>query len=141
MHLPDDPEWPAAEEAGDDRIPRRRRTDRRPNPSEEPPKTFEPSLLEGLDLFGAGLPDDEEEGYTPPPAPPFPPVSRTAILALLAITGGLVLFFWPALLPIPANLTLLLGFGGVLGGFVTLVWRLRPDDDEDQMGPDHGAQV
>jgi hypothetical protein len=29
----------------------------------------------------------------------------------------------------------------VVAGFGTLVWRLRPGDDDDDSDPDHGARV
>jgi hypothetical protein len=34
----------------------------------------------------------------------------------------------------------MIGFIAILGGFVTLIWRLRPDDEEDK-DPDDGAVV
>jgi len=101
------------------------------------------SLLESLDSFGDDLPDldeDEEEGYTPPPPPPLPRLSPTTITALIALAGGLLLFFWPTLLPLSPNTTLFLAFGAVLAGFVTLIWRLRPGDEDDD-DPDNGARV
>ena len=100
----------------------------------------EPSLLDGLDTFGADLPDGPEEGYTPPPPPPLPTVSKYAVAAVLAILTGFVLLMFPAVLPVDRGLTVLLGFAGILGGFVTLVWRLRPGDEEED-DPDDGAVV
>lgn len=101
----------------------------------------EPSLLDGLDTFGAGLPGDEEEHYTPPPPPPLPRFSKYAVVGVLAIMVGFVLFLRPAVLPVadPSVVTLL-GFSGILAGFVMLVWRLRPGDDEEH-DPDDGAVV
>ena len=61
-------------------------------------------------------------------------------MAILAIVGGLVIFFAPGVLPISSNLALLLGFGALLTGVVTLIWRLRSGDDEDE-DPDDGAVV
>jgi hypothetical protein len=100
------------------------------------------SLLDGLDTFGNRLPDeeDDDEGYTPPPPPPLPRISATTAVALVALVAGLVLFFWPTLLPLSQTTTLFLAFGAVLGGFVTLIWRLRPGDEEDD-DPDNGARV
>ncbi|SCL18124.1 hypothetical protein GA0074692_0327 [Micromonospora pallida] len=101
----------------------------------------EPSLLDGLDTFGADLPDDpDDEGYTPPPPPPLPPVSKYAVAGVLAIVVGFVLFLFPSLLPADRAVVTLLGFTGILGGFVTLIWRLRPGDPEDH-DPDDGAVV
>ncbi|AVT33755.1 hypothetical protein C6361_34825 [Plantactinospora sp. BC1] len=100
----------------------------------------DPSLLDGLDTFGADLPDDEEERYVPPPPPPLPRLSKYAVVGVLAIVTGFVLFLFPHLLPIDRGLVTVLGFAGILGGFVTLVWRLRPGNEEDD-DPDDGAVV
>ncbi|SDZ06513.1 hypothetical protein SAMN05444365_105131 [Micromonospora pattaloongensis] len=100
----------------------------------------EPSLLDGLDTFGADLPDDDE-GYTPPPPPPLPRVSKYAAVGVLGIVAGFVLFFFPDLLPVDRALVTVIGFASVLAGFVTLIWRLRPDKDDDERDPDDGAVV
>ena len=100
----------------------------------------EPSLLDGLDTFGADLPDDPEDRYIPPPPPPLPRPSKYAVVGVLAIVVGFILFLFPHLLPLDRGLTTLLGFAGILTGFVTLVWRLRPGDDEED-DPDDGAVV
>ncbi|WP_446216117.1 DUF308 domain-containing protein [Micromonospora sp. IBHARD004] len=102
----------------------------------------EPSLLDGLDTFGADLPADaDEEHYTPPPPPPLPRFSKYAVVGMLAIIVGFVLFLSPTVLPVsdPSVVTLL-GFTGILAGFVTLIWRLRPGDTDDH-DPDDGAVV
>lgn len=39
------------------------------------------------------------------------------------------------------RVAMLLGFTAVVSGFATLVWRLRPGDDEDDIDPDDGARV
>lgn len=100
----------------------------------------EPSLLDGLDTFGADLPDDEEH-YTPPPPPPLPRFSKYAVVGALCIAVGFLLFLSPTLLPLtdPSVVTLL-GFTGILAGFVMLIWRLRPGDSDEQ-DPDDGAVV
>lgn len=104
------------------------------------------SLFDGLDPYGTELPafdeddEDDEEHYTPPPPPPLPRLSAATIAALIALIGGLFLFFWPDLLPLGTNLTLLVAFAAVLTGFVALIWRLRPGDDDDD-DPDQGARV
>jgi hypothetical protein len=101
----------------------------------------EPSLLDALDTFGADLPDDEDtEGYTPPPAPPLPRISTAASFGVGAIAFGLLLFVWPGLLPMAMNTVLLLAFGSIVAGFATLIWRLRPGDDDDD-DFDDGARV
>jgi hypothetical protein len=104
----------------------------------------EPSLLDALDTFGTNLPDepDDEEGYTPPPPPPLPRFSKYAVTAVLAVVCGFVLFLFPDLLPLDPDMVMLVGFTGILAGFVTLVWRLRPGDDEDaDDDPENGAVV
>lgn len=100
----------------------------------------EPSLLDGLDTFGADLPDEAEERYVPPPPPPLPRLSKYAVIGVLAIAAGFALFLFPSLLPLGRGVTTLFGFAGILGGFVTLIWRLRPGDDDDD-DPDDGAVV
>lgn len=139
---PTAPPWPEAEEVN---TPATRAPDMDTEPA---PRTTglrraeeQISLLDGLDTFGADLPDDEDgvEGYTPPPPPPLPRISAPAIVALLSIAVGLLLFFWPNVLPVSQTWTLFLAFGAVLAGFVALIWRLRPGDEEDD--PDDGARV
>jgi hypothetical protein len=100
------------------------------------------SLLDGLDTFGADLPDDpdDDEGYTPPPPPPLPRMSGATALGLFALVGGLIVFFWPTLLPVAQSTAMFVAFCAVLAGFVTLIWRLRPGDEEDD-DPDNGARV
>lgn len=104
-------------------------------------RTDEPSLLDGLDTFGTGLPDDADERYTPPPPPPLPRISKYAALGVLALLGGAILFLFPALLPIDRDMAVLVGFTAIVSGFVTLIWRLRPGDEEDDDDPDDGAVV
>ncbi|MGR6321182.1 DUF308 domain-containing protein [Micromonospora soli] len=100
----------------------------------------EPSLLDGLDTFGADLPDDEDH-YTPPPPPPLPRFSKYAVIGVLCIVVGFVLFLSPTMMPeIDPSVVTLLGFTGILAGFVMLIWRLRPGDS-DEHDPDDGAVV
>jgi hypothetical protein len=100
----------------------------------------EPSLLDGLDTFGAGHDgSDEEERYVPPPPPPLPQFSKYAIAGVLAIIVGFVLFLRPGLLPIDRDFVTLIGFSAVIAGAVTLVWRLRSGEDDDDS--DDGAVV
>jgi hypothetical protein len=136
--------WPAAEDL-DSSSPAAPDMDTEPAPRtslRRPSDVVDRSLLDSLDTFGNDLPDDveEDEGYTPPPPPPLPRIAPVTIVAILALAAGLVLLFWPDLLPLGSQTTLFLGFAGVLAGFVTLVLRLRPGDDEDD-DPDNGARV
>ncbi|MDT0529421.1 DUF308 domain-containing protein [Micromonospora sp. DSM 115977] len=104
----------------------------------------EPSLLDGLDTFGADLPDDEseDERYTPPPPPPLPRFSKYTVVGVLAIVVGFALFLFPSLFPVAdPSVVNLFGFTGILAGFVSLIWRLRPGGDDDERDPDDGAVV
>lgn len=87
---------------------------------------------------------EEEDGhYEPPEPPPLPDADVTTRFAWLAVLGGplllitLVLFqmeitWWQATL----------GVGGFLGGFATLVSRMRTaEDDAEDDDPDRGARV
>lgn len=100
----------------------------------------EPSLLDGLDTFGADLPADPDERYVPPPPPPLPKISKFAVVGVITITLGFAVFLFPHLLPLDRGLATMIGFSGILAGFVTLIWRLRPGD-EDGDDPDDGAVV
>ena len=91
------------------------------------------------DTLSNAVEGDEEEGYTPPPPPPLPRISRHVGLALLAIAGGLLLFFRPDILGVDQNIALVLGVVGILGGFGALVYRLRDGWNDDD--PDDGAVV
>ncbi len=101
----------------------------------------EPSLLDGLDTFGADLPDEGDDSFTPPEAPPVPRPSLPTALAVIGMIGGLAVFLKPDLLSfINASMAMFLGFTAIVSGFGTLVWRLRPGDDDDD-DPDDGARV
>jgi len=109
----------------------RRRTD---------PQPPDPTLLDGLDTFGADADDDEDdERYNPPPPPPLPHISKYAIAGVLGVVLGFVLFLRPTLLPIDRDYVTLIGFTAIVAGAVTLVWRLRSGDDDDDF--DDGAVV
>lgn len=98
------------------------------------------SLLDGLDTFGANLPDDPEDRFIPPPPPPLPRISKYAVAGVLGVTLGFILFLFPALLPLDRGVVVMIGFVSILSGFVTLIWRLRPGDDEED-DPNDGAVV
>jgi hypothetical protein len=162
FHTPVDPTappWPASEGVDPTRAP-----DLPPNDPPAPPRepggklpsaadfsgvslnrrrTDEPpSLLDGLDTFGTGTEDDsdgDDERYTPPPPPPLPHISKYAVAGVLGVVLGFVLFLFPWLLPVERNFVTLIGFTAIVGGAVTLVWRLRSGDDDDDF--DDGAVV
>ncbi|MEV6969722.1 hypothetical protein AB0M47_31865 [Hamadaea sp. NPDC051192] len=100
----------------------------------------EPSLLDGLDTFGADLPDDGEP-FVPPPPPPLPRISAQAIIGVIAIIGGVVLFFKPGLLPLGDQSGMVLGLLGIIGGAALLIMRLRPGGPDEPDLPDDGAVV
>ena len=131
--------WPESENVADSRAL---------GPDPAPPRPLvksdyaERSLLDGLDTFGADLPDDDDEGYTPPVPPPLPRPSKITVAAILGIVAGFILFLRPSALPISGELAMVFGLGAIVAGFVALIWRLRPGDDEDEdPDPDNGAVV
>lgn len=101
----------------------------------------ESSLLDGLDTFGADLPDGPEDRFVPPPPPPLPRISRQAVFGTLAILAGLVLLLMPGGGPFGRGEATLLGFAALLSGAVALILRLRPGTDPDDQHPDDGARV
>ncbi|NUT34969.1 MAG: hypothetical protein HOV79_18080 [Hamadaea sp.] len=101
----------------------------------------EPSLLDGLDSFGADLPDDDAGPFVPPPPPPLPRISVQAVFGVIAIFAGLWLFFDTDLLPLGEQASMVLGLVGVIGGAAALIMRLRPGGPDDPDLPDDGAVV
>ncbi|GAA2193086.1 MULTISPECIES: hypothetical protein [Streptomyces] len=84
---------------------------------------------------------DDEGHFVPPEPPPLPTADTTAKFAWLGVIGGPVLLLLAVLLGWDMTWWLsTLGIGGFLGGFVTLVTRMRTDDDEDD-DPGRGAVV
>ncbi|AVH59202.1 MULTISPECIES: hypothetical protein [Streptomyces] len=86
--------------------------------------------------------DEEDEGhFVPPEPPPLPAADTTAKFAWLAVIGGPVLLLLAVLLGWDMTWWLAtLGIGGFLGGFATLVMRMKTDD-EDGDDPGRGAVV
>ncbi|MGW7547812.1 hypothetical protein ACWGKQ_42915 [Streptomyces sp. NPDC054770] len=86
--------------------------------------------------------DEDDEGhFVPPEPPPLPEADATAKFAWLGVVGGPVLLLLAVLLGWDMTWWLAtLGIGGFLGGFVTLVTRMKTDDDEDG-DPGRGAVV
>jgi hypothetical protein len=87
--------------------------------------------------------DEDDEGhFVPPEPPPLPTADTTAKFAWLGVVGGPVLLLLAVLLGWDMTWWLTtLGIGGFLGGFATLVARMRPGGDEDDDLPGGGAVV
>jgi len=86
--------------------------------------------------------DDDDEGhFVPPEPPPLPAADTTAKFAWLAVIGGPLLLLLAVLLSWDMTWWLAtIGIGGFLGGFATLVMRMK-GDDEDEDDPGRGAVV
>ncbi|WP_369270503.1 hypothetical protein AB5J55_11130 [Streptomyces sp. R11] len=84
---------------------------------------------------------DDEGHFVPPEPPPLPAADATAKFAWLAVIGGPVLLLLAVLLNWDMTWWLAtLGIGGFLGGFATLVMRMKTDDEDDD-DPGRGAVV
>jgi hypothetical protein len=101
-----------------------------------------PSILDGLDTFGANMPDDDdEEDFEPPPPPPLPRLAPVTIIGVLGIVLGFLAVVrpeWFSILLPESTAEILGGFALVLGT-VALVARLRSGSDDDD--PDQGAHI
>ncbi|WP_223245375.1 hypothetical protein [Streptomyces sp. CBMA156] len=89
------------------------------------------------------LAEETDEGhFVPPEPPPLPAADVTAKFAWLAVLGG------PALLLVDAVVwrevsgwPAWVGITAFLGGFVTLVARMKDRDEDEPEDPDNGAVV
>ncbi|MFD7770874.1 hypothetical protein [Streptomyces sp. NPDC059787] len=86
--------------------------------------------------------DETDEGhFVPPEPPPLPDADVTSKFAWLGVLGGPVLLLLAILLGWEMTWWLTtLCIGGFLGGFATLVTRMRTDDEDDD-DPGRGAVV
>ncbi|KUN14459.1 hypothetical protein AQI96_04960 [Streptomyces canus] len=85
--------------------------------------------------------EDDEGHFVPPEPPPLPSADTTSRFAWLGVLGGPVLLLVAVLLGWEMTWWLAAaGIGGFLGGFVTLVTRMRADDEDDE-DPGRGAVV
>ncbi|MFI7017678.1 hypothetical protein [Streptomyces sp. NPDC050164] len=87
------------------------------------------------------LDEDDEGHFVPPEPPPLPSADATAKFAWLGVLGGPLVLLLAVLLGWEMTWWLTtLGIGGFLGGFATLVMRMRTDDEDDD-DPGRGAVV
>ncbi|OEV11258.1 hypothetical protein [Streptomyces nanshensis] len=152
---------PAAEPGGDTRTG----TTARPSPGTRPDGESEGdepgSSLRSFTVYSAGagprdwrLPsqsddadgtgeEDDEGHFVPPEPPPLPRADTTAKFAWLAVLGGPLLLILTVLFQQELTWWIgTLGVGGFLGGFATLVARMRDERDEDDWDdPGRGAVV
>ncbi|MGI5454104.1 hypothetical protein ACQEWB_13180 [Streptomyces sp. CA-249302] len=85
--------------------------------------------------------EDDEGHFVPPEPPPLPAADTTAKFAWLGVVGGPILLLLAVLFGWDMTWWLAtVGIGGFLGGFATLVMRMRTDDEEDD-DPGRGAVV
>ncbi|MEV0265970.1 hypothetical protein AB0I49_32180 [Streptomyces sp. NPDC050617] len=84
----------------------------------------------------------DEGHFVPPEPPPLPSMDVTARFAWLAVLGGPLLLLVMVLLRQELTWWITtLGVGGFLGGFATLVIRMKDGDDEEDDDPGRGAVV
>ncbi|MGC9496760.1 hypothetical protein [Streptomyces sp. WG7] len=85
--------------------------------------------------------EDGEGHFVPPEPPPLPEADTTAKFAWLGVLGGPVLLLLAVLLGWDMSWWLATAsVGGFLGGFATLVMRMRTGDEDDD-DPGRGAVV
>jgi len=140
------PEWPEIENL-------RAQTEASPS-SPSSPATTDPSLADFApqprqrpaqpagprDYVAA---DDPDEGhFIPPEPPPLPQADTTAKFAWLAVLGGPALLLFDALVwREVSGWPAWIGVAAFLGGFATLVARMKDRDDDEPEDPTGGAVV
>ncbi|MEU8823762.1 hypothetical protein [Streptomyces sp. NPDC048636] len=87
--------------------------------------------------------DESDEGhFVPPEPPPLPESDTTSRFAWLGVLGGPLLLIGVVVFRVEMTWWITtLGIGGFLGGFATLVMRMRDGDDEEDDDPGRGAVV
>lgn len=102
------------------------------------------SLPSADDDESGGTSEEDDEGhFVPPEPPPLPQSDATAKFAWLAVLGGPLLLLFAILFQLDLTWWIAtLGVGGFLGGFATLVGRMRDGRDDDEWDdPGRGAVV
>lgn len=85
-------------------------------------------------------PDDPADHFQPPPPPPLPTADSTTRFAWAGVIGGPVLLLLSVLLDWDlASWAQVFAVGAMVGGFITLVARMRDGSEDD--GGDSGAVV
>jgi hypothetical protein len=141
--------WPAAEDIGadirDDEPGDGEEAEESGDTPEEPPAAATRSIVIHPVIAGPRDYETEEEDeghFEPPEPPPLPQADATTKFAWLAVLGGPALIFVYILLQEEMPWwAITVGIGGFLGGFATLVARMRPGGDEDDDLPGGGAVV
>ncbi|MGH8823967.1 MAG: hypothetical protein ACRDVN_05765 [Jiangellaceae bacterium] len=120
------PRWPAAEDVADDAA-----ADVEDDVAAAGERSAQPEP--------ASPRPDPEEHFVPPPPPPLPRGDRVSRLAWAGVLGAPVFLVLAVALGwrLPTWITVL-AVGALVGGFVTLVARMRGRDPYD---PDDGAVV
>jgi hypothetical protein len=129
------PPWPVAEDASDSDS-----DTAEPEPPARPPLSSRLLRSRPHGEGPAAVEEDDSEGhFVPPPPPPLPEADRITRFAWVAMLGGPLLIVMSALLHIGLDSTIvLIALGAFLGGFVTLVARMRDRAPQDD-GWDDGA--
>ncbi|MFF0743352.1 hypothetical protein ACFYVL_23460 [Streptomyces sp. NPDC004111] len=100
------------------------------------PRDYRPAEAKDEDL------DDSDEGHFVPPDPELPEADVTSKFAWLAVVGGPLLLLLAVVLGWDMTWWLqVLGIGGFLGGFGTLVARMSSGSDDEDEDPGRGAVV
>ncbi|MER8182607.1 hypothetical protein [Kitasatospora sp. NPDC094015] len=131
-----DPEWPEIENL-------RAATERPADPvlHELAPQP-RPRRGEGGPRDYVAAEDPDEGHFVPPEPPPLPPADTTAKFAWLAVLGGPALLLFDALVwREVSGWPAWVGVSAFLGGFVTLVARMKAGDDDEPEDPTGGAVV
>ncbi|EST34569.1 hypothetical protein N566_18340 [Streptomycetaceae bacterium MP113-05] len=146
---PADPDRTGADADGTDASPDADGTDAGHPAGSSRSEDREPSR--SFTVYAAGIgprdwrgPDevDDDDHFTPPEPPPLPETDPATTFAWIAAIGGPLLLIGAVMFDVYLSWWIVtLGVGGFLGGFATLLTRLRDDHDEDLDDPGNGAVV